>query len=95
MRKFKFAAIVFVVMVGAPAAASATCLTADRQSNSLADLWINNCDVWIGVKWSDQGSCNNWSCGGNIAPGGRSSFTKSRGQLRWVECQGKYCTPRI
>jgi hypothetical protein len=69
-------------------AAFATCLTLDRTSNSIADFWVNHCNVTIGVTWSAAPYCGNYSCADNVGARNRQSTNKMNGYVQWRECQG-------
>jgi hypothetical protein len=91
MRLLTLAGLALFSTMAVPVVASATCLTLDNTSNSIAAFWQNNCDVWVSVRWTDQGSCRT-GCMEDVAPGRRASVTKAKGQVNWRECQGRYCT---
>ena len=82
---FVFLALLAYVATSLPARAidPSQCLTRDRDSNGIADFWINSCNQRLNVKWFDEGFCKT-GCGATVAAGGKESVTKAKGAVRWA-----------
>jgi hypothetical protein len=82
---FGFVICWIVIVLAQPALAS--CLTADRTFG-----WVNVCSNPVQVRWTDEGSCKNWSCSTNVPARGRNT-TYFKGMVTWCECDTPACFP--
>jgi hypothetical protein len=61
---------------------------AEAQSNCVTLIndhtFANGCNRAVSVRWSDQGFCQNGSCGDSIAPESYTQITTIRGHVCWT-----------
>ena len=63
-----------------------SCVTFDRNSNSIADFAINRCNKKLNVRWSSDGHCRGGRCATTVGAYGKQSISKNKGRIRYAVC---------